>query len=131
MKLNYSHTFFKWIVLSVVLSTFLGGDLVSGGKMKEAGFENWAAPNTGATNESGFTALPNGNRTDAGLFIGTGFSWSCWASDVDVNNSVSLGSFDADLVFSSWAQGSVGQIAKIVAIAGDTLFLNSELRMDY
>lgn len=25
MKLNHSHTFFKWIVLSVVLSTFLGG----------------------------------------------------------------------------------------------------------
>jgi hypothetical protein len=93
-----------WVVPTVsefqTLSTFLGGDLVSGGKMKEAGFENWSAPNTGATNESGFTALPNGNRTDAGLFIGTGFSWSCWASDVDVNNSVSLGGFDADLVFS-------------------------------
>ena len=38
---------------------------------------------------------------------------------------------DADLVFSNWAQGSVGQIAKIIAIVGDTLFLNSELRMDY
>jgi hypothetical protein len=38
---------------------------------------------------------------------------------------------DADLVFSSWAQGSVGQLVKIAGISGDTLWLNSELRMDY
>ncbi|MFM7596115.1 MAG: glycosyl hydrolase family 28-related protein, partial [Flavobacteriales bacterium] len=37
---------------------------------------------------------------------------------------------DADLVFSSWAQGSVGQLININSISGDTLWLNSELRMD-
>ena len=40
------------------LTTFLGG--AAGGLMKETGFNHWNRPNTGATNSSGFTALPGG-----------------------------------------------------------------------
>jgi uncharacterized protein (TIGR02145 family) len=43
-----------------VLVTFIGGSN-SGGSLKETGTSHWQAPNYGATNETGFTALPGGN----------------------------------------------------------------------
>lgn len=44
-----------------ILWEYLGG-MFSGGKLKETGTAHWQNPNTGATNESGFTALPGGGR---------------------------------------------------------------------
>lgn len=41
----------------------LGGADVAGGKLKEIGTSHWAAPNTGATDEFGYTALPGGFRS--------------------------------------------------------------------
>ena len=54
-----------------------------GGKLKEAGTTHWISPNTGATNSSGFTALPAGVRYTDGSFnyIGsTAYFWSSSAS---------------------------------------------------
>lgn len=61
------------------LTTFLGGSLITGGKLKETGTSHWQDPNTGATDEIGFTALPSGLRSSYGSFgfIGTEvFLWS-------------------------------------------------------
>ena len=63
------------------LTNYLGGTAVAGGKLKEAGVTHWLSPNLGATNESGFTALPAGNRypTNGGfVFMGEHGSW--WTS---------------------------------------------------
>ena len=61
------------------LTDFLGGESVAGGKMKESGFAHWNSPNTGATNQSGFTALPGDYRNTNGSFSSLGnyaFFWS-------------------------------------------------------
>jgi uncharacterized protein (TIGR02145 family) len=47
-----------------------GTDQNIGGKLKESGYIHWYEPNTGATNESGFTALPGGYRQHYTTFIG-------------------------------------------------------------
>jgi uncharacterized protein (TIGR02145 family) len=62
------------------LVDYLGGGAVAGGKMKEAGTAHWANPNTGATNESGFTGLPGGGRGGNGPYSGLGNGAGFWTS---------------------------------------------------
>ncbi len=61
------------------LGLYLGGTWQAGPKLKEAGTNYWN-PNPGASNSSGFTALPGGKRAhDTGSFeqLGThGYWWS-------------------------------------------------------
>ena len=49
-----------------ILTTYLGGSSVAGGKMKETGIVYWISPNTGATNEVGFNGRGAGQRTNVG-----------------------------------------------------------------
>jgi uncharacterized protein (TIGR02145 family) len=70
------------------LIDYLGGENIAGGKMKEAGSIHWPSPNTGATNESRFAALPGGFRRGDGTFssFGGGVYW--WSStEFDAANS--------------------------------------------
>jgi uncharacterized protein (TIGR02145 family) len=65
------------------LVDYLGGDAVAGGKMKETGTTHWSGHNTGATNESGFTALPGGDRNAEGTYLAiwdNAFFWSSQAN---------------------------------------------------
>lgn len=68
----------------LALENYLGGSGVAGGKMKEAGTTHWIAPNTGATNSSGFTALPAGNRGFGG-FASIGKYCYFWSDPSDIN----------------------------------------------
>ena len=63
-----------------VLTDYLGGTSVAGGKLKETGTTHWASPNTGATNETGFTALPGGGRDDVCTFLGIGLGGLWWSA---------------------------------------------------
>jgi len=64
-----------------ILTTFLGGFIVAGGKMKEQGLAHWQAPNTLATNESGFSGLPGGIRYSDGSFLNITKVSYWWSSD--------------------------------------------------
>jgi uncharacterized protein (TIGR02145 family) len=63
-----------------VLSDYLGGEAVAGGKMKSTGTQYWVSPNTDATNESGFSGLPGGSRLVNGSFGIIGFQGYWWSS---------------------------------------------------
>ena len=62
-----------------------------GGKIKENGTIHWVSPNIGATNESGFSALPSGGRS-AG-YVGMGMSAFFWSS----TESASVSAWDRRL----------------------------------
>ena len=71
------------------LTTFLGGDTVAGGKLKETGTIHWNTPNTGATNESGFTALPGSMyyAWDDSTFLPIGTNSYFWSRSSPIHSS--------------------------------------------
>lgn len=89
---------FGWKIPSITdfqdLSTCLGGDSVAGGALKETGIVHWTTPNTGATNSSGFTALPGGTRYVGGNFNDINeqsIFWSTTSAGVGLNNTSIIG----------------------------------------
>lgn len=65
------------------LTNYIGGEGIAGGNLKESGTTHWISPNSGATNETGFTALPGGHRDSHGAFKGIGFWGGWWSSSKD------------------------------------------------
>ncbi|PIE87938.1 MAG: hypothetical protein CSA04_04475 [Bacteroidetes bacterium] len=79
---------------------YLGGEGVAGGKMKEVGTAHWDTPNTGATNESGFTAFSGGYRYLYGSFNNVGHYGYWWSAMEDGSNNAwyrSLYYYSADV----------------------------------
>ncbi|MCP4704155.1 MAG: hypothetical protein GY865_06055 [candidate division Zixibacteria bacterium] len=64
----------------IFIVDYLGGEDDAGGKMKEAGTTHWLSPNIGATNESGYTALPAGYRSTSGDYNDIGMFTCFWAA---------------------------------------------------
>ena len=63
-----------------VLTDYLGGESVAGGKLKEVDTTNWDSPNTDATNTSLFTGLPGGGRNEDGNYYNIGYFGYWWSS---------------------------------------------------
>ena len=60
------------------LTDYLGEN--AGVKLKATGTGLWYDPNTGATNETGFTALPGGGRYFDGTFFNIGYVGKWWSA---------------------------------------------------
>ncbi len=78
---------------SILANTYLGGSHLAGGPMKEEGTDHWEAPNEGATNSSGFTALGAGKRTDSGLFVGLGTQGCIASTSIAPNETAYMGMY--------------------------------------
>ena len=94
------------------LTTYLGGENIAGGKLKEAGLSHWNSPNTDATNVSGFTALPAGYRYssanvwDNGSIENVG-NQGYWWSTFESGNSASgryMNFNNGNASFSAWSK---------------------------
>ncbi len=62
------------------LRDFLGDTLTAGGRLKEEGILHWKTPNTGADNNTGFSALPAGIRYFEGTYSSISSFASFWSS---------------------------------------------------
>lgn len=106
------------------LTSTLGGNSVAGGKLKSAGFIEWASPNNGATDSSGFTAVGGGSRnitpsvsfpfgyfTDFGLF---GNYWTSTNYDSSASYSNKLFYASASITNSSIDNIKIGYSARLI-----------------
>jgi uncharacterized protein (TIGR02145 family) len=71
----------------MTLANFLGGVSTGGGKLKQVGTTLWSQPNTGATDDYGFSALPGGYRSIVnGSYVDIS-TWGCfWSTTVSNGN---------------------------------------------
>jgi uncharacterized protein (TIGR02145 family) len=81
----------EWHTLILIIDPdaelYLIESSIAGGNLKETGTAHWASPNYGATNETGFTALPGGFRDVNGSFGSLGQSGFWWSS-TEISSSV-------------------------------------------
>lgn len=73
----------------VLLASYLGGSNVAGGSLKEEGFLHWTYPNEGATNSSGFKALPGGYCSYNGTFGKYG-AYGVWWTTTENDQSTAI-----------------------------------------
>jgi uncharacterized protein (TIGR02145 family) len=84
---------------------------IAGGKLKQSGFEFWTDPNSGATNETGFSALPGGMRGGDGSFVNLGL-YGTWFMDNAYANFTMT--YDFAGVFMSEGRNEIGRSVRCV-----------------
>lgn len=92
-----------------ILTDYLGGYEIAGGKLKISGTELWISPNVDATNETGFAGYPSGSRSINGGFPNTiSKPFAVWWTSTYEGNSQS---WYADLHHSSsYVQYGLGSL---------------------
>jgi uncharacterized protein (TIGR02145 family) len=92
------------------LITYLGGNQLAGGKLRESGYRHWAMPNSGATNANGFTALPGGFRNYDGTFqdMGNQAFWWCSTEHDAGSNYYRFIDFQDSYIYRSWSTEPFG-----------------------
>jgi len=103
-----------------ILIEYLGGHPVAGGKMKETGLEHWAAPNTGATNESGFSALAGGCRYAGGGYLNM-YNIAVFMTSTGVSDYFDVHNYSSEVVHHVDGYGSFGLSVRCVwnGVCGD------------
>ena len=98
------------------LTTYLGGSGIAGGKIKETGLSHWLTPNTEATNESAFTALPTGYRYFDGVSYNIGKYSYFWSSfELDTTDAFAItSSFDSSSMLNSSSDKKNGFSVRLI-----------------
>jgi len=101
------------------------GGYTEGGKLKAEGTLNWAAPNTGATNESGFAGIGSGERSSFGMFgdlTMNGWIWVYDESDPEEYTYMYLINTSDQVLFYSNSDygGGLNDFGASVRLASDT-----------
>jgi uncharacterized protein (TIGR02145 family) len=88
------------------LTSFLGDAGSCGGMLKEAGLAHWSPPNEGASNSTGFTALPGGARYYTGEFSNPPGSAGNWWTSTEESSTKAvfwgMGSYGINMDFNSY-----------------------------
>jgi uncharacterized protein (TIGR02145 family) len=99
------------------LKTYLGGENIAGGKMKETGMTHWETYNTGADNSSGFTALPSKRRDGySGTFrtqFHDGFFWASNEASLIRAFQCNVG-YDSNLAYTGDATKNAGLTVRCI-----------------
>jgi uncharacterized protein (TIGR02145 family) len=81
------------------LVSYLGGIYEAGGKLKQTGADNWKTPNEGASNSSGFNALPGGRRGSSDQSLGESANfWTASYLNSQLAHSNSLHYYDDEVL---------------------------------
>ena len=114
----------------ITLKTFLGGDNVAGGKMKDSGYTHWNSPNTGATNSSGFTAYGSSYRGVDGSFPILKSIFVAWLSGTN-KYSIDLLYYSAGAFSGSNGDPIVGSSVRLIKDSTSLLDGETSTMTDY